>query len=792
LVVIGLLLSSSSPVLADTWYEHYAAADDALDEGQWREAVDHLNRALEKKGDSGVRVRTYGMKFTAYFPYLKLGIAYYELGEIDAALQAFETEERLGAIVGSEDNARDLGRYQGLARQAREAARQAEADRIAGIVEESLTRARDLESKGRLEDAIGALGNALAVAPDDTEAQAMLAGLRSAVVRRQDEATRGARAGSLLEQGRIHLDAGELSEAASALSQSLSLVDSEEARELLARAQQRLREELENQEIARQEDRVATILSEVVSLESSGQLVQALDRLQSVLALEPANQEALELEGRLLNARRLADRQLLQRQTIDELLGAAGVALESKDVSVAMASANQVLGIDPGNERALEYLAEAYRVLNARLLGGAPRQNVPPAISFVDSRHERADGTLVQLIRQPKFVLTGIVIDDSPVEIEFFDDLGLVIEGQQRHRDLGDLSMTEFQVSRRLITGMNTLRLVARDAQGLTSSSEYLVEYERPLIRSPWIKALALTAAVVIIGWLIWARFRHQRRLRGRRFNPYTAGSPVLDEKLFFGREQLLDRILQTLHNNSLLLHGERRIGKTSLQHQLKKRLEELQDPAFEFHPVYIDLQGTPEDMFFATLAEEVFDELEPVLGGLEPANPLSSEYTYRDLVKDLRRVLKRLRERNERQVRLVLLIDEVDELNSYDPRINQKLRSLFMKSFAENLVAVVSGVAIKREWDREGSPWYNFFEEIDVGPISPGDARELVEQPVRGVVRIDDEAVDRILEVTGCRPYRIQKLCMNLVNRMYERGGRRITTADVDAIGSPAETVTP
>ena len=114
------------------------------------------------------------------------------------------------------------------------------------------------------------------------------------------------------------------------------------------------------------------------------------------------------------------------------------------------------------------------------------------------------------------------------------------------------------------------------------------------------------------------------------------------------------------------------------------------------------------------------------------------------------------------------------------------------MKSFAENLVAVVSGVSIKREWDREGSPWYNFFEEIDVGPIPAKDARELIERPVYGVVKLDDDAVEKILEITGCRPYRIQKLCMNLVNRMYERGARRITLADVDAVGSPAETVTP
>jgi AAA+ ATPase superfamily predicted ATPase len=339
--------------------------------------------------------------------------------------------------------------------------------------------------------------------------------------------------------------------------------------------------------------------------------------------------------------------------------------------------------------------------------------------------------------------------------------------------------------------GLNRLRLVARDTRGLSSSSEYLVVYERPFIRSPWFTGLVAGLLILVLGGVIAQRARRQRRLRGRRFNPYMAGSPVLDARLFFGREHLLDRILQTLHNNSLLLHGERRIGKTSLQHQLKRRLEELQDPAFVFYPVYIDLQGTPEEKFFSTLAEEIFEELQPALEGLEPASSLAGEYGYREFIKDLRQVLKRLRDHDERQARLVLLIDEVDELNSYDSRVNQKLRSLFMKSFAENLVAVVSGVAIKREWDREGSPWYNFFEEIDVGPIDPEDARELVERPVHGVVRLEEEAVDRILEVTGCRPYRIQKLCMNLVNRMYEEGGSRITVADVDAVGSPSETVT-
>ena len=123
-------------------------------------------------------------------------------------------------------------------------------------------------------------------------------------------------------------------------------------------------------------------------------------------------------------------------------------------------------------------------------------------------------------------------------------------------------------------------------------------------------------ALLTLAGVTYSRRVQQQQRLLQRRFNPYVAGAPVLDTNMFFGREVLMDRILQTVHNNSLLLYGERRIGKTSLQHQLKRRLERLQDPQYQFFPVYVDLQGTPEERFFGTLAEEVFHELEAHLAG--------------------------------------------------------------------------------------------------------------------------------------------------------------------------------
>jgi len=358
-------------------------------------------------------------------------------------------------------------------------------------------------------------------------------------------------------------------------------------------------------------------------------------------------------------------------------------------------------------------------------------------------------------------------------------------------QQLGDFYLTEFQLGIELAAGEETLRLVATDAEDLSASSEYVVLYARSRFRSPWFMGLLAVLALGAITTVSVRRSRHQARRRQRRFNPYVAGAPVLDESLFFGRDRLLDRILQTIHNNSLLLYGERRIGKTSIQHHLKRRLLELDDPIYDFYPVYIDLQGTPEDRFFATIAEDVFQQLSDQVE--MPDQPSfedeRSEYSYRDLVRDLRSVIRQLEAGSDRRVKLVLLIDEVDELNDYDPRINQRLRSLFMKSFAESLVAVVSGVEIKKHWERVGSPWYNFFEEVEVLPLREEEARRLIERPIAGVLRIGDGVVERILELTDKRPYLIQKMCVSLVNEAYERGNTTISVTDVEAL-APAEAI--
>ena len=779
-LLLALLVATSAS--AARWYEHYARAETALAEGRWRDAVTELNDALERRGDSGARVRSYGMKVVAYFPYLKLGIAYVELGQYDAALQAFETEERLGEIRDSPGDRAELERYRERARAQLEAQQNAAVATVESVIQESLAEARLLAGQDHLTDAMEAVSRALAVAPEDPAANALMAELRQRTAAAERRRHQLAEAAALATRGRQALASGDAAAAASLLRQSLAGRDDAAVRRDLATAEAALRRSAAARETT---DRIATALADARRLADAGQLDEALARLELVLALDPAQSEAADLRDELLGRQR--ESALAAHR--DQLLADARGAFDDGRWEHAISTANQVLADAPGDTAALELIGRAYRELSRRVLGRPPAENLPPAIRFADLREELADGRQVQLVRRPAFRLSGVVIDASPVELMVTDDHGRAVPATTAVQPVGDSFVTEFRLESVLPPGDTSFAVVTTDAGGLSSRSEYAVRYRRPLARSPLaLGGLGLLAATAAAAGLAW-RGARRRRLRRRRFNPYIAGAPVLERDLFFGRDALIERILQTVHNNSLLLHGERRIGKTSLLHQLKRRLEQLDDPEFAFFPVYVDLQGTPEERFFATLGEDVRSELAELLAdaALGPSPIETAGYGHRELVADLRVVVERLATATPKRVKLVLLIDEVDELNAYDPRINQRLRSLFMKSFAEHLVAVVAGVRIRRAWEKEASPWYNFFEEIEVTAFDREAAAALVRRPVDGVFAIEPAALDAILERSGCRPYPIQKLCMALVNRMYEEGRRTITAADVEAVAGTA-----
>ncbi len=782
-LALAAALVIARPAAAATWYESYDEAEKAIAGEDWSGAVRHLNAALAARPSSGANVRTYGMRFIDYFPYLKLGIAYFHLGQNDAALQAFETEQRQGEVDKSATARALLASYRerivsGAAEQRADRERRAPA-----LVAESLRAARRLEEQRRFEDALAALAPALAIAPENPEAlearRRLLAAVAGDERRKSDEERRAQR----IAQGQEALAAGRFRQAAASFGEALDPGADEETRALLEQAQARLRAEIGSlPTAAKLRSLVETGLSRALELERAGELERALGELQAVLALEPRNARALELQHRLLSAQGASEASGTRSAAVAQLVAEAELRLAAGDYESALRAANRVLALEPAHGAALRQIAQAYGQLSDALL--EPDRS-PPSILLDDRSAATADGpgdSARVAVRSGDVELRGTVYDRSPVEVRFLVAGGPAGEAEVAGREFQGVWITDFRWRHRLPAGVTTVEVVALDRAGNRATLACRVDYEVPFVRSAgFLVALAVALGAGLAAWPV-ARARRRRRRQRDRFNPYVAGAPILEHARFFGRQQLLEYVLRRVPNNSLMLYGERRIGKTSFQHELKRTLSALDDPDHEFYPVFIDLQGTPQEKFFGTLAAEIFHELAPKLDGIQPSAPPGQDsYGYPELLKDLQRVLKALRERTRKRVKLVLLIDEVDELNDYDPRVNQRLRSLFMRAFADSLVAVVSGVSIKKHWEREGSPWYNFFQEIEVKPLDRDEARALIEAPVRGMFRFEEGVADEIIRRTGAKPYLIQRLCSGLVDRLHQERRASITRADVE-----------
>jgi hypothetical protein len=106
----------------------------------------------------------------------------------------------------------------------------------------------------------------------------------------------------------------------------------------------------------------------------------------------------------------------------------------------------------------------------------------------------------------------------------------------------------------------------------------------------------------------------------------------------------------------------------------------------YRFFPVFIDLQGVPEDAFFHALMSDVVETLRLSPATLQSLRFARSSDVYdgRDFSHDLQRVIEELKTRTEMKVKLALLIDEVDVLNEYSERVNQPCAGIFMKTFRE------------------------------------------------------------------------------------------------------------
>ncbi len=780
LAALCVFLASPSVYAAKEWYAHYHDAQKLIAKGKCREAILSLREAQHLKPRSAVDAQTYGLDFVDFLPYYYEGVCRQKVGEHASAVLLFNIEEEQGAIKRRDQLYQDLikrrNESKAKVREEQENAdRELRARRALAEVQRLRRESDELHKAGRLEDALKPLAEAqkLAELLDPGSQQEILdraKRLRAELNEKLEHAARVERIEKALAEGRRLLEAQSPAEARLKFDEVLA-VDPKN------NAAQQGKAEAEDRIVAltTQQQREAAY-REGRTLFEAGQYDLALGRLAGADPGNPEHRSLLEKTQKILEGMRI---QKELRTKIEGLMAEAESLIAASKHAEAMVKLVGALELDPGNVRARERLSVAERMTGDEIFEKI-FPNQPPLLTFIEA--PTAD------VETARVAVLGVATDDRGL-LRIVYRNGDAIVGDQTlapDRDTGGYPRT-FKVEHvfTLEPGENRLQVLAVDTKGVERIESFDVTrrlrfYER---RAFWPAMLAGALGLVGLGFI--AQQARRRRALRSRFNPYIAGAPVLDEEMFFGREKLLARIMNVLHHNSLMITGERRIGKTTFLYHLKRALESDQATDYQFFPVFTDLQGVAEEGFFHAIMSDVVETLRPLPETKEALRfkPNDEDYGGRDFSHDLQRIIEELKTRTPKQVKLTLLIDEVDVLNEYTERINQRLRSIFMKTFSEHLVAVMSGVGIRRVWNSEGSPWYNFFDEIELTAFTREEGESLIREPVEDVFRYQPEAVEGILAMSQLKPYVIQKFCIHAVNRMLEENRTVVTAEDVNAV---------
>lgn len=248
--------------------------------------------------------------------------------------------------------------------------------------------------------------------------------------------------------------------------------------------------------------------------------------------------------------------------------------------------------------------------------------------------------------------------------------------------------------------------------------------------------------------------------------SPYVTKGPV-PENMFFGREREIKAITQTIQNSNYALVGGRQIGKSSILLKLARLLE--RDP--RYRALYINC----EDKFdYDDLFQSLPDEMQLSADRRE-------RLAFRQIVHHLHG--------GAPATRLVFLLDEVDELLAFDvlPENRMQLFKSFRSLSHEGACRFVfsGGRTLYGHLHDSQSPFFNFCQELALGPLLPKSVAEIVIKPMHQLgieLPGEDRFVARLIEVSSCHPNLVQWLCDRLVRGAVTR---RITLDDLESCAS-------
>jgi branched-chain amino acid transport system substrate-binding protein len=262
--------------------------------------------------------------------------------------------------------------------------------------------------------------------------------------------------------------------------------------------------------------------------------------------------------------------------------------------------------------------------------------------------------------------------------------------------------------------------------------------------------------------------------------NPYVAGPAITDPRHFYGRQDIVDEVIKALgspQQNVIFLHGQRRIGKTSLLYRLE-RDETLQQ---NHAPIFFDLQHYERSSLphiLADLAQKIADQLNPSIAiSDEIANPRQFQRIF------LPQVYDRLGHK-----RLLFLVDEFDVVVPPDkdsPASSDTLLDYLLTLIAKEQKRLVFVFVVGQRLDLLPEGQLRYFKDAHAVPvkrIKREEARSLlIELGQQGGINYTDDALKRILDLTNAHPYLTQLIGSEIFFYLEEKQIRQAAIEHVN-----------
>ncbi|MBE7468673.1 MAG: hypothetical protein DPW09_27440 [Anaerolineae bacterium] len=266
------------------------------------------------------------------------------------------------------------------------------------------------------------------------------------------------------------------------------------------------------------------------------------------------------------------------------------------------------------------------------------------------------------------------------------------------------------------------------------------------------------------------------------QFNPYEAGKPVQADR-FYGRRDLVREIIKTLtrtSQNAIVLHGQRRIGKTSLLHRLRRDETLCQD----YVPFFFNVSGyeTSPGRILHGLAKTIAGELDL---NISPPHEASLTADYHQFQRTfLPQIYNHLNHK-----RLLILCDEFDVITSRN-KTDRPWAEVFL-GYLQTLVeaegqhlAFIYTVGSRLDLLSQG--YKRLFKGVQtkrVGRLEENDTYNLLTELGRqGGLSYSDEALAEIWVLTNGHPYLTQLIGSEIFDRLQEVEPRPASATDVSA----------